>query len=485
MAKGPKEPPAPPPDPNARHITSEENRAKARKWFARAKELAEKHNYDYAIKCYVDGLEFWPDAVEEAHKPLRFCAVARRQSGGKKAGMMEKVKYPTSGKDPVRAMLNAEWLLSHDASELEYMEALLKNANKARCEETVMWIGPIYSEAAETEKKPSPKRFELLKQVYEELGDRAQARGESALAVEAYERAVRALGFQRSLLPNDQNLPIALRDLSTKLTIIKGRYQTSDSFRESIRDAEQQAEIHDRDRKVQSSERLEELIARAERELAENPGVTGKLFTLVDLLCRRDDPQDEAKAIKLLLDEYQRGSDYKFKLRADDIAIRQLERGVRQARESGDKEAVRAARLKLLEKELEAYRERCEKYPTDLRSRLVYAEKLYRAGRIDEAIPELQQARGDPKNRVRCGLILGRCFFDKGYHAQASDTLREALDAHEVRDDELGKELLYWLARSAEAGGQPDAARKAYGQLLQMDYNYRDIRARLDSLMKT
>ncbi|HEY3243932.1 MAG TPA: hypothetical protein VGM03_11335 [Phycisphaerae bacterium] len=485
MGKESKASVATPPDPNARHVTSEENRAKARKWFAHARDLAEKHNFDYAIKSYIGGLEFWPEAVEEGHKPLRFCAIARRQAGGKKPGMMEKVKFPMTGKDPVKSMLNAEWLLAHDVDELDYMEGVLKNANKARCDDTLMWIGPVYSEKAETEKKPSPKRFDLLKQIYEELGDRAQARGESALAVEAYERGVNALGFQRSLLPNDQHLPIALRDLSTKLTIIKGRYQTSDSFRESIRDADQQAEIHDRDRKVQSSERLEELIARAEKEVVDNPGVTGKLFTLVELLCRRDDLQDEAKAIQLLTAEYQRLGDYKFKLRADDIVLRQFERAARQAKDAADKEAYRAARASLLQKELEIYAERCQKYPTDLRSRLLYAEKLYRSGRLDEAIPQLQQARGDPKNRVRGGLLLGRCFFDKAYYTQASETLQEALGAHESRDDELAKELLYWLARAEESAGQSAGARKFYGQLLQVDYNYRDIRARLDALMKS
>ncbi len=485
MAKDNREPPTgDAPDPNARHTTPPDDRAKAAKWFARAKELQEKHNFDYAIKCYVDGLELWPEAVEDAHKPLRYCSLARRASGGKKLGMLDAAKAPMMGKDPVKAMLNAEWRLAHDPGNLDCMEGLLKNAGKARCDDTIMWAGPVYSEAAETEKKPSAKRFQFLKEVYEELGDRAQARGETSLAVDAYERAIKAMSFQRTLAPDDNQLPVVLRDLSTKLTIIKGRYQTGDSFRDSIRDAEQQAEIHDRDRMVQSEDRLDALIAKAEQDYADNPDVTGKVFTLVDLLCRRDNPKEEQRAITVLLGEYKRTDDYKYKARADDIAIRQWERQVRAAKAGSDADALKAARVDQLRFELTTFKERSEKYPTDQRVKLAYGEKLYRAGRVDEAIPMLQAARNDPKNRTRCGLILGRCFFDKGYFAQAIDTVREAQGLLEVRDDDLGKELTYWLGRSEEAAGQADAARKTYGQLLQLDYNYRDVRDRLDGLMK-
>jgi hypothetical protein len=40
----------------------------------------------------------------------------------------------------------------------------------------------------------------------------------------------------------------------------------------------------------------------------------------------------------------------------------------------------------------------------------------------------------------------------------------------------------YWLGRAQEANGDQDAARRTYGNLLQMDYNFRDVRARLDNL---
>jgi len=469
-------------DPNARHVTSETGKAQARKWFARAQELVDTRSYDYAIKCYIDGLALWPEAVEEAHQKLRGCAAARQHTGGKKPGFGETVKHSMTHKDPLKAMLNAEWLLAHDPMNVNYMEGLLKNASRARCDDTVMWIGQIYRHAAQNEKKPSPKRFALLKEIYEKLGDRAQAREEFDLAVEAYKRGIEALNLQEQVNPKDSSIFNIRRDLSTKLTIVKGHYQTADSFKESIQDREVQAEVHDRERMVQSSERLAELIAKAERDMKESPGVRGKVMALVDLLCREDDEGNEAKAIGVLVEHYKQHGEYRYKERADEIRMRQLTREYRRLRDAGDREAARQVRTRQLRFELGVFAERLKQYPTDQRMRFEYALRLFKGRRFDEAIPLFQTARADVKNRKRCDLYLGRCFYEKGYHSQAAAMLSGALESHEIADDPEGKALRYWLGRAQEAEGATEQALQSYGQLLQMDYNYRDVRARMDKL---
>jgi tetratricopeptide (TPR) repeat protein len=466
----------------ARHETSEADKAKARKWFDRAKHLFDTRSYDYAIKCFIDGLELWPEAIEEAHQPLRVAALARRQAGGKKPGMMDSVKHSMTGKDPVKSMLNAEWLWAHDPSNISYIEGIFKNADKARCEKVLMWIGPVLREAAEAEKKPSAKRFGLLKEVYEACGDRAQARGDLAMAVAAYEHAVEALSIQKQLSPKDLSLDNVMRDLSTKLTILKGQYQTADSFKDSVRDADEQASVHDKERMVQSDERLEALITKAEKDLADNPGIPSKVTALVDLLCRRDDETQEKKAIGLLVEHFESDGDYRFKMRADDIRMRQLARRLRAAREGGDREAVKQAKIKQLQFEIPVFNERVKKYPTDLRMKYEFGVRLFSARKYDEAIPHFQNARGDPKVRTAAMLYLGRCFYEKQYHSEAIATLEEARGGHEIPDDAVAKELLYWLGRSQADSGDTQTAKKTLGVLLQLDYNYKDVRVRLEGL---
>ncbi|MCK4660262.1 MAG: hypothetical protein KAV82_12135 [Phycisphaerae bacterium] len=469
-----------PPDSNARHTTEQAQKIKACKWFDRAKQLADTRNYEYAIKCFIDGMALWPDAVEEAHKPLRGTAMARHLGGGKKPGMMDSVKYSMTHKDPLKAMLNAEWLLAHDPNNINYMEGVFKNANKGCFDDTLMWIGSIYWESAGAEKKPQAKRFALLKDVYEELGDRCQARGEPKPALEAYERALEALEFQRRVEPKNRDLHNVVRDLSTKLTILKGRYSDSESFTKSLADSEHQKELHDRDKMVHSDERFEELCRAAKEGWENNPDVPAKLISLADLLCRPEKPKYELEAIKLLEQEYTKSSEYRFKERADDIRMKQLNRAERMARESDDAQALRKAKIKRLGFEIPVFAERVERYPTDLRAKFEYGVRLFNAQKFDEAIPMFQSARADPKSKLRCTLYIGRAFFLKKLHSQAVTILREGEEMCEISDDETSKAMTYWLARALEAVGESERAQKAYGKLLQLDYNYRDVRARIE-----
>lgn len=466
----------------ARLITSESDQLKAQKWFQRARELGDKRQFDYAIEYYVNGLEFWPDAVEDACKAVHGCGVARRQLGGKKPGLKDTMKRSMTDKDPRKAFLNSLWLFGHDPDNYGYVEGVFRNAGKLRAEDAAMWAGGIAVKSLESTAKASSKQFQQIVRLHEELGDRAAERGERDFAVEAYQAGVNTLSIWRRRVPKDPNIEKALKDLSTKLTILKGKYEKGASYRESIADSESQQERHDRDRSMQSAERVDELITAAELKYEQDPQHPGHLTALVELLCRRELETEELKAIGLLVNHYKQTEDYRWKQQADDIRMKQLGRQTRQAAKAGHNDGLREAQVSQLRFELRVFKDRVERYPTDTRVKFEYALRCFRAGRFDDAIPLLQAARVDPKNRAACGLYLGRCFFRKGYHAQAISALQETCDAYDNVDDDLGKSLYYWLARCQQESDHKDDAKKTYGKILQLDYNYRDVRARLDGL---
>ncbi|HOA74641.1 MAG TPA: tetratricopeptide repeat protein [Phycisphaerae bacterium] len=460
--------------------TPSANPEKARECFRKAQGLVAVKNYDYAIELYISGLEHWPDAVEEGHKPCRAAALFR---GGSKISLGDKMKYGTGGKDAKKAMLNAEMLLSKDPHNIAYMEAMFKNAEKAGCFETAMWIGEIYADAAVREAKPNIARFQLLRDTYERLADRVKDQN-MPMAITAMERVVDALTKMRNLKPTDGVISNDLRDMAGKLTILKGNYSQAESFVDSIRDADQQKEIYDKDRLITDAERFEELVATVQARYDANPRDQRVLNELVELLCRRENEAEEKRAIAVLLKAFKETEDYRFKSRACDILMKQKRRAERAARDSGDEQRYREAAKERLEFELSVYKDRMKNYPTDLRLRYEYGRRLFEKRRFDDAIPYLQEARADRKVRFNCSLTIGRCFYEKGYYAQAADTFREAIDGYEIRDDDLGKELHYWLGRTYESAGQTEDALKIYGQLIQWDYNYRkgDVRKRIDDL---
>ncbi len=470
------------PDP-ARHTVSELDKAKAGKWFERAFEFGNRDKkYDSAIEYYVQGLGFWPDAVDSGLKPLHGCAVAWRQSGGKKPGLKDTMKRSLTAKDPKDALLNALWLFGHDHDNLSYIEGVLKNANRLHADDCLMWAANVYRKVLDDEKKPNAKRYLFLKEILEETADRACARLEVTLAIATLEMGVQALTMLSHRVTKEREIDNAIRDLSTKLTIVRGRYQDADSFRESMRDETGAKDLHDQDRLVQADQRVEELIAKAQAEHDANPDDATRLNTLVDILCRREQFAEECRAIGVLVSTFKRTGRYIAKQRADDIRMKQLRRDLRAARDKNDPAAIREAQVNQLKFEMAVFKDRLEQYPTDLRVKFEFAQRLFQAKRYDEAIPLLQAARVDPKSRAACMLYLGRCFQKKDMNQQAISTLKQALAERESTDDDTSKELAYYLGRSQEADGLSGEAKQTYGRLLEIDYNYRDVRDRLEAL---
>ena len=235
-------------DPNARLITSPGDQDKGRKWFDRARELGDKRNFDHAIEYYVSGLDFWPDGVDEACKPLHGCAVARRQTGGKKPGLKDTMKRSMNDKNPKKALSNALWLFGHDPDNLGFVEGVARNASRLRAEDAACWAAGLLRKGLESAAKTNVKQFQALVQLAEEMGDRAAGRKESAFAETAFELGIDTLNLWRRKFPKDDTVEYAVKNLSTKLTILKGKYQDGESFASSVVDDEAQRDLHDEQR---------------------------------------------------------------------------------------------------------------------------------------------------------------------------------------------------------------------------------------------
>jgi len=473
-----------------RHETSEVDKAKARKWFKHAETVAATKNYDYAVELYVNGLAIWPDAVEEGLRKLRVVATARKLAGGKPAGFLEASKRSTGGKDFLKSLANGLFLFGKDPGNLSHMEAILTSAAKAKLDRVVQWIAPVICESLSGEKKQPEKRYHELSQSMELGADLGMAMNDYQVAVDILQAGLRVAQIWSQHYPDSSEAQKAYSRASSKQTIVKGRFGSGESFMESVKDAGKQADIRDRDAAVQSIDRTAEMIAKARKEWEANRELPAKLINLVDLMIKREEDEPENEAIALLEEEYGAHSNYTMKLKADDIRMRQMKRNVRKIQAKRKAEPDNAEWNKILAKyllkqarvETEIYKERLEQYPTDMRVRFELATRYFKAQQHDDAIPLFQQAQTDGRHRNEARLYIGRAFIEKNLPSQAVDILRNAIEQLELKTDDTAKELNYWLARALEADGQTADARKTYGQLIQLDYNFRDARQRLEAL---
>lgn len=144
-----------------------------------------------------------------------------------------------------------------------------------------------------------------------------------------------------------------------------------------------------------------------------------------------------------------------------------------------DDEELKRLRLRLRKeintRELELYRRKAEYYPTEMGHRLELGIRLLRAGLADEAIRELQAARGDTRHRVQAAYYLGLAFKGRNNWSLAQRNFEEAMQHLGPGDKELRKDLLYQIAQGAAHAGDLARAVEVGQELAYEDFSYRDI----------
>jgi len=134
-------------------------------------------------------------------------------------------------------------------------------------------------------------------------------------------------------------------------------------------------------------------------------------------------------------------------------------------------------------RELDVWRLKADRFPTDLTHRYELGVRLMRAGQLDEAIKELQAARGEARLRWQSSLQLGFCFKARKNWKLAQRNFEDALEqlpTDEPNEFAHRKDLLYELARGhAEAGDLPRAIELG-SELAHLDFAHRDVAKLLD-----
>lgn len=164
-----------------------------------------------------------------------------------------------------------------------------------------------------------------------------------------------------------------------------------------------------------------------------------------------------------------------------DLAI--AEDKLRKQPESVELQRIRAGLVKEINaRELDYYRQRSDRFPTDVTARFEMALRLQRGGQVDEAIREFQAIRDDPRYHGKVLYYLGLCFKQRKNWRLAQRNFEEALPHLDgTAELPLRKEALYQLAVGcADAGDLPRAVDLAC-DLVNLDFSYKNISELLDA----
>jgi tetratricopeptide (TPR) repeat protein len=141
---------------------------------------------------------------------------------------------------------------------------------------------------------------------------------------------------------------------------------------------------------------------------------------------------------------------------------------------------VAALQAEKLNFQIAECQKRVEKYPTDLAIRYEMGVLYFQAGKIGEAIQELQKAKNNPHKRLAAMGYLAQCYGKRKMFDLAARTLQEAIKEKPVFDDEK-KELVYNLGVMLENMGKKDEAIEQFKIIYETDAGYKDVNARVEA----
>ena len=296
-----------------------------------------------------------------------------------------------------------------------------------------------------------------------------------------YDQAIACLHRAEQARPDDEEIQRLIAELSVRKHLAKAKRPDEEAAekKKKAAAAAKAAGKPPEEEEVSQEELLRERIARDPKNLQ-------NYFELAQIYINRDDYKEaEAVYAKALAIS---GGEVEVQERWEDVQLRRLRQElmeVKKRRDSGEPgvdEQYQRLRKELNDRELEVYKNRCERYPNNLTFKYELGLRYQIGGQINEAIKQFQIARNDPRRKGVCMLSLGQCFQQIKQYRLAMSHYEAAIEEIPDRDAENKKRALYQAGKLAFALGDLDAAEKHLSALAGLDFSYRDVSTLLDKI---
>lgn len=448
--------------------------------FRRGNEAMQKQNWDYAIQMFSQCVRLAPSNLL-FRQTLRGCEGKKygdNKTGAKMAGMRlmgikGRIKKGQMQKDWAAVDAAAEEGLLVNPWDAQLHADLGEAARNREFSEVARFA---YEKAVECD----PNRKDLLRALAEVL----EERGEYKVAGVMWDRICK-------LDPMDADARMRSRQAATKQVIDRGGYEGAENTKGVMADHEVAKRLNIAKAGAQADGPGQSEEADLQRNIRKEPDNKDHYVKLGDYY-RRNGKLEQAremfdKACQLA------GNSSNVRELVEDVELDILRKNLEIAREKagqapGDetlKKNMKGLERELLLRETEVLRSRVERYPNDLRVKFQLAECFMKDAKFAQAIPLLQQASQDTRQEGKALISLGMCFMQEKKYPLARRQFEKAvpkLSAHDSPDQ--FKECHYWLGRLAEAAKERDVAEHHYGEVLAVDYEYRDTCKRFEALQE-
>lgn len=459
----------------------------AQDWYKKGTEAMNHKNWDYAIKAFGMCVVLMPEVLlyrQSKHGCVRKSyddnGSGARMAGMRLMGIRGRIK---------KCRMQKDWKGVETAAE----EGLLVNPWDAQL---MFDLG----DACENQQNMNVARYGLERAVEYDKDNIEYNRRLGKLLIERRDYKPARACFERiyKLDPNDGDARTMMSRVDAEATMDRGGYDNADTTRD-VKTEQPAAPVnaYEEDRRAR----------KGTPKSADAPGESEEADLLHGI---RKDPKNLNLYLKLAdvyikdrqfgkaVDQYNKALEVSngnadIREQLNEVQLLMLRNDLSEAEDRARKnpgkerlvEKVKTMRSELLGKEMEFFTHSVELHPNDMRKKYELAQRYIHKDvkQPAKAIPLLQQAVSDPRIKVDALVLLGECFAKDGKLDLGRRQFEKALDGLSAADKpDAFKTAHYYLGRIYEKGGKKDQAEHHYGELLAVDYEYKDVLKRLEGL---
>lgn len=458
-------------------LTPEQRRVAAGQ-YDRANQVIAKGDFDYGIKllqncCKIDpGNVIYRKALRQTQR-AKFKDNLKGSSFSSLTTAPAKLRLKSSFKaeDHVKVLETAEEILSSNPWDISTLKIMAASFVALDLLDLAIW-------SLEHARQKAPDDLKVnrsLARLYEKTGKFTLAKA--------------LWGLIRQQHPQDDEADRKTKDLAASETIAKGNYesvlQTSSTNRlETETDSpvlglDGNSPLPLLDRNTRDIEKLLAQIAKEPRDpslylrLAQYYRSAGQWDNMRNILEKGVQATNNNFEVAVDL------ADADIQPFRNDLAL--TEKQIVEKGSNPELEEIRQGLLaEINNRELDIFRRKADRYPTEMSHRLEIGIRLLQTGQLEGAIQELQAARTDPRVHCKALVYLGFCFKSRNNWRLAQRNFEDALRNLPAHETELKKEILFQLAEGCANGGDVAAAVEWAYELANEDFSYKNIGQMLD-----
>lgn len=306
-----------------------------------------------------------------------------------------------------------------------------------------------------------------------------------------YEQPDKASAVYNAILKIDPRDMIAAKgekDCAARSSITRQGFGDGD-FRKNLKNADEANELELMNKQGMTQEQMEGLLAKVIDKYNQDQTNLHTVKTMAELYEKLDQHESALMFFEYALtlnpsDVALKRKTETIKDKVQEAQIQQMQSDIENDPNAPDVEEKRAMlaqiRLDRASVVIDECKSRVDRNPTDKTLRYELGQAYFGAGLFTEAIPELQQAKGNPHIRIKAMLLLGRCFERKNMNDLAKSSFIEANKEMAIMDN-TKKELLYDLALVCEKMGDREGYLEALKEIYNNDYGFKDVAKRVES----